>query len=525
MASAKKRVEMAMASKAKLQTTTMTSTPHVQINTHVDDPQKSLEELFTEGMRTHGKHFERKKPSVPASFNQRPVSSLKPHVSSTEGSSDDGLGSSGRQTLSPSSVSSTQLNTSYQGPYHPRQSSAPALINYEDNIEHHSSRLASSITHAPSKSLSVMAVSNVGEQYQAASHRAAKSCDLDCEPSKHFEPNYTPQGQPYFIDNTTEVTYWSEPRAKSQSLDPMALVASESPMMERQQQQQQQQQQSILQPTAPVSQTELDDGLGPLPDGWAKRYDQNGEVYFVDHNSRETTWYDPRIPPQLQEERIWQRHGCTRQNTGQIRRNVYEVSQFFSRGHGSESLSGFALHSFWCLGADRLPQDDSSVRRQQLQMERRGMQERQQQLYRQGWIGPPWQTAQQQPQPQQQQVPVPSMVQQQPEIPAVRKDSKFVSGYNEYYVSGQTVGNDFLGRTPYYAHNRNVSNDSAVDNTMEIDYVNVGTVSMVPLQSAHEIDPNLVRELNAQDLNPRDFDQYLQLNDNRSSAAVAKPYM
>lgn len=151
-------------------------------------------------------------------------------------------------------------------------------------------------------------------------------------------------------------------------------------------------------------------------------------------------------------------------------------------------------------------------------MERRGMQERQQQLYRQGWIGPPWQTAQQQPQPQQQQVPVPSMVQQQPEIPAV-------SGYNEYYVSGQTVGNDFLGRTPYYAHNRNVSNDSAVDNTMEIDYVSVGTVSMVPLQSAHEIDPNLVRELNAQDLNPRDFDQYLQLNDNRSSAAVAKPYM
>ncbi|VDK86527.1 unnamed protein product, partial [Onchocerca ochengi] len=285
--------------------------------------------------------------------------------------------------------------------------------------------------------------------------------------------------------STTEVAYWNEPRAKSQSLDPMTLVANESSMIERQQQQQQQQ--SILQPTAPVSQTEPDDGLGPLPDGWAKRYDQNGEVYFVDHNSRETTWYDPRIPAHLQEERIWQRHGCTRQNVGQIRRNVYEV-----------------------------PQDDSSVRRQQLQMERRGMQERQQQLYRQGWIGPQWQTTQQQ---QHQQPPVPSMVQQQPDIPAV-------SGYNEYYISGQTGGSDFLGRTPYYVHNRNVSNDSAVDNTMEIDYVNVGTVSMVPLQSTHEIDPNLVRDLNAQDLNPRDFDQYLQLNDNRSSATtVAKPYM
>lgn len=57
MASAKKRVEMALASKAKLQTA-----PHVQINTHVDDPQKSLEELFTAGVRTHEKKlYERRK--------------------------------------------------------------------------------------------------------------------------------------------------------------------------------------------------------------------------------------------------------------------------------------------------------------------------------------------------------------------------------------------------------------------------------------------------------------------------------
>lgn len=48
---------MALASKAKLQTA-----PHVQINTHVDDPQKSLEELFTAGVRTHEKKlYERRK--------------------------------------------------------------------------------------------------------------------------------------------------------------------------------------------------------------------------------------------------------------------------------------------------------------------------------------------------------------------------------------------------------------------------------------------------------------------------------
>ncbi|VDK28311.1 unnamed protein product [Gongylonema pulchrum] len=155
-----------------------------------------------------------------------------------------------------------------------------------------------------------------------------------------------------------------------------------------------------------------------------------------------------------------------------------------------------------------LPQDDSAVRRQQLQMERRGMQERQEQLFRQGWVEPHWQTTQQAPI---------STVLQQPELPAV-------SGYSDYYMSGQTIGSG-LGSSAYYAHNRHISNDSAVDNTMEIDYVTASTVGMVPLQTSHEIDPNLVRDLNAQDLNPRDFDQYLQLNDNRSSAAAAKPYM
>ena len=38
----------------------------------------------------------------------------------------------------------------------------------------------------------------------------------------------------------------------------------------------------------------LDDGLGPLPAGWAKSYDDNGKLYFIDHNTKSTTWNDPR---------------------------------------------------------------------------------------------------------------------------------------------------------------------------------------------------------------------------------------
>lgn len=36
------------------------------------------------------------------------------------------------------------------------------------------------------------------------------------------------------------------------------------------------------------------DPLGPLPDGWEKRVEPNGRVYFVNHKNRTTQWDDPR---------------------------------------------------------------------------------------------------------------------------------------------------------------------------------------------------------------------------------------
>ena len=35
---------------------------------------------------------------------------------------------------------------------------------------------------------------------------------------------------------------------------------------------------------------------GDLPPGWEMRLTQNGRIYFVDHNTRTTTWEDPRLP-------------------------------------------------------------------------------------------------------------------------------------------------------------------------------------------------------------------------------------
>ncbi|KAG9474995.1 hypothetical protein GDO78_003453 [Eleutherodactylus coqui] len=42
------------------------------------------------------------------------------------------------------------------------------------------------------------------------------------------------------------------------------------------------------------------DPLGPLPNGWEKRQD-NGRVYYVNHNTRTTQWEDPRTQGMIQE--------------------------------------------------------------------------------------------------------------------------------------------------------------------------------------------------------------------------------
>lgn len=35
--------------------------------------------------------------------------------------------------------------------------------------------------------------------------------------------------------------------------------------------------------------------LGPLPEGWEQAITAAGEIYFINHNTRSTSWFDPRI--------------------------------------------------------------------------------------------------------------------------------------------------------------------------------------------------------------------------------------
>ncbi|XP_031439054.1 membrane-associated guanylate kinase, WW and PDZ domain-containing protein 2a isoform X4 [Clupea harengus] len=47
-------------------------------------------------------------------------------------------------------------------------------------------------------------------------------------------------------------------------------------------------------PPGPTKPDENDE-LGPLPDNWEMAYTEKGEVYFIDHNTKTTSWLDPRL--------------------------------------------------------------------------------------------------------------------------------------------------------------------------------------------------------------------------------------
>lgn len=87
-----------------------------------------------------------------------------------------------------------------------------------------------------------------------------------------WEQRFTNEDRPYFVDHNTRTTTWVDPRRQQ-------YIRTYGPNTTIQQQ--------------PVSQ------LGPLPSGWEMRLTNTARVYFVDHNTKTTTWDDPRLPSSL----------------------------------------------------------------------------------------------------------------------------------------------------------------------------------------------------------------------------------
>uniref|UniRef100_A0A7E4WB80 WW domain-containing protein n=1 Tax=Panagrellus redivivus TaxID=6233 RepID=A0A7E4WB80_PANRE len=493
----------------------------VTINTSIDDAQKSIDHLISEGLRKHKEghlynKYKSNKQLPPNFYAKPPPKSRGSSVGHSRESSDDGFSGSGRQTLSPSSISPNTVagfhpySNPNPGVVHQRQASAPALINYGVGIDQqHTQQQPSAsnrgmpglppVTHG---SLNTVATPptmgglpaggsafNISAPIQSPDmgtvpvyhDRESKSLDFDAMnhnmavKAEIFDPisgngaEYGDNSQPGYYDATR---YWPEPRHKSLSLDPMTLAHMNTNHTSPG---------AVHQPIASPLPGTSDD----LPEGWVQGYDANGEPYFIDHNNRRTTWFDPRMSEEMQQKAIKNRHQFSF-STGQIHQQRHIPPQlpqppppqqqqqqpqpqyYHHHQHSQPQTTFHAVENQFThsqnpsLGGGS--RDNRGDMVNELAMERNYMLERRQQLYRDGLIAdgqhPPVPRQQQQPQYIQQNYP--QQVYQQPE-------------------------------------------------SMEVDY----TGAMPPTMQHASIDPAFVQDLNPNDLNPHEFDRYLCIDNNK----------
>nr|AZA07509.1 co-transcriptional factor Yorkie-L [Locusta migratoria] len=120
-------------------------------------------------------------------------------------------------------------------------------------------------------------------------------------------------------------------------------------------------------------------GLGPLPEGWEQATTAEGELYFINHQTRTTSWFDPRIPtalwssttipPLVQRMRVLRLLAA---NTMQLQRSP--VGSILPQ-HGASWIQPLTSQSLQAC--------QQKLRLQSLQMERERLKLRQQEIFRQ----------------------------------------------------------------------------------------------------------------------------------------------
>nr|XP_020456590.1 LOW QUALITY PROTEIN: E3 ubiquitin-protein ligase NEDD4-like [Monopterus albus] len=79
-----------------------------------------------------------------------------------------------------------------------------------------------------------------------------------------WEMRIAPNGRPFFIDHNSRTTTWEDPRLKY--------------------------------PVYMRNKNSMEPGeLGPLPPGWEERVHTDGRTFYIDHNTKNTQWEDPRL--------------------------------------------------------------------------------------------------------------------------------------------------------------------------------------------------------------------------------------
>ncbi|XP_036048299.1 transcriptional coactivator YAP1 isoform X6 [Onychomys torridus] len=112
----------------------------------------------------------------------------------------------------------------------------------------------------------------------AAQHLRQSSFEIpdDVPLPAGWEMAKTSSGQRYFLNHIDQTTTWQDPRKAM--LSQLNVPAPASPA---------------------VPQTLMNSASGPLPDGWEQAMTQDGDVYYINHKNKTTSWLDPRLDPRF----------------------------------------------------------------------------------------------------------------------------------------------------------------------------------------------------------------------------------
>jgi len=235
-----------------------------QVHIHVkEDSNHELERLFDVSLNREQKPLQipLRMRNLPASFWQPPtIGSKSPSVHSRENSLDNSLGGA---PFSPGPGASP--GPPNIGSHHSRANSCPATLGQ---------------TLAVAQQHQNHALQNQNHHLRQHSYDVGGGDDLGPLPPG-WEKAQTPQGQIYFMNHITKTTQWEDPRKAINNQKLRQLNGTASPR-------------SAVSPLPQNAQGELQ--LGPLPHGWEQSVTEQGEVYFIHHQTKKTTWFDPRIP-------------------------------------------------------------------------------------------------------------------------------------------------------------------------------------------------------------------------------------
>lgn len=136
-------------------------------------------------------------------------------------------------------------------------------------------------TRAHSSPASLQPLSTIPQNPPQHQHARQHSCDsmLDNEPPlpQGWEKARTPDGQLYYINHILQTTTWIDPR-KTINQQPNLNGLQNAP------------------PPPPQHSPNVSlQNIGPLPPGWEQAFTPEGEMYYINHMERNTSWMDPRL--------------------------------------------------------------------------------------------------------------------------------------------------------------------------------------------------------------------------------------